>query len=440
MKKIITTPFLLFILIPAIFSQTGFDKAKLDSYFSALETNNKFMGSVAVCKNGELIYSKAVGFSDVATHRKADTHSKYKIGSITKSFTTVLVLKAVEEKKLELSQTIEKWFPTIKNAGEITIQQMLSHRSGIHNFTDSTDYLTWNTQPKTEQEMVDIITQGGSDFKPDSKAKYSNSNFVLLSYILEKTYNRSYTDLLKAKIIEPLGLTDTYVYGKIDITKNECQSYTFGEEWTIQPETDASIPLGAGAIMTTPTDLTTFANALFGGKLLKTESLAIMQTIKDGHGSGLFQIPFYESIGYGHGGGIDGFSSLYVYFPNEKIAYALISNGVNYNFNNVSLAVLSAVNGKSYELPTFGNFQVAEDDLNAYAGVYSSSQIGLKITINKNNGRLTAQATGQPSFLLDAVEKNIFRFDQAGVVMEFYPQKNTMTLKQGGAEFLFTKE
>jgi D-alanyl-D-alanine carboxypeptidase len=189
------------ILLIGTFSQTGltqthFDKVKLDNYFNTLEESNKFMGSVAVSKNGEIIYSKTVGFADVENNVKATEKSKYRIGSISKSFTAVLVLKAVEQKKLDLNQPIDKWFPTIKNAKEITVKQLLSHRSGIHNFTDNKDYFTWHTQSKTEKEMIEIIAKSGSDFKPDSKAEYSNSNFVLLTYILEKTFSKLYSDSL----------------------------------------------------------------------------------------------------------------------------------------------------------------------------------------------------------------------------------------------------
>ena len=103
---------------------------------------------------------------------------------------------------------------------------MLRHRSGIHNFTNDKDYLTWNTQPKTEEKMLEIIAKGGSDFNPDSKAEYSNSNFVLLTYILEKTYGNSYSDLLQEYIAKPMGLSNTYVFGKINPNNNESKSYS----------------------------------------------------------------------------------------------------------------------------------------------------------------------------------------------------------------------
>ena len=164
------------------------------------------MGNIAVSKDGEIIYLKSIGYADISNNLKATKETKYRIGSISKSFTATLVLKAIENKKLELNQTIDKWFPMIKDSDKITIKQLLSHRSGIYNFTDNLNYLTWNTQKKTEKEMVEIITMGGNIFAPDSKAEYSNSNYLLLSYILEKTFMKSYSELLDEYIIKPIDL------------------------------------------------------------------------------------------------------------------------------------------------------------------------------------------------------------------------------------------
>ena len=440
MKKAILTTALLLTISQIGLTQTNFDKNKLNNYFNVLEENNKFMGSVAVSKNGEIIYTKTIGLADVENNKKATENSKYRIGSISKSFTAVLILKAVEEKKLSLNQPIDNWYPKIKNAKKITIEHLLRHRSGIYNFTNDKDYLTWNTQPKTEKEMVEIITKGGSDFNPDSKAEYSNSNFVLLTYILEKTFKKSYSDLLQEFIIKPIGLTNTYVFGKINPNNNECKSYRFVGSWKAENETDFTVPLGAGALTSTPTDLTKFADALFNGKLLTNESLEIMKTIKDGYGLGLFQLPFYESVGYGHTGGIDGFSSIYSYFPDEKISYALTSNGTNMNNNDISIAVLSAVYNKPYEIPVFTTFNLKSEDLDKYLGVYSSKQIALKITITKDGNTLIAQGTGQPAFSLEATEKDKFKFDPAGAKLEFNPSEKKMILYQGGRQIEFTKE
>jgi len=396
------------------------------------------MGSVAISKNGKIIYLKSIGYADIGNSIKATKETKYRIGSISKSFTAVLALKAVENKKLELNQTIDKWFPTIKDSEKITVKQLLNHRSGIYNFTNNSNYITWNTQSKTEKEMVEIIKAGGNNFTPDSKAEYSNSNYVLLTYILEKTFMKSYSELLQEYIIKPIDLKNTYIFGKINTRNNESKSYKFLGSWIEEPETDYTIPLGAGAITSTTSDLTKFADALFGEQLLTTESLEIMKTVQEGYGYGLFQIPFYNSVGFGHTGGIDGFSSVYSHFPEDNISYALTSNGTNINNNDISIAVLSAVYDKSYGIPEFTSY--VPEELDKYLGVYSSDQIPLKITITKDVNTLIAQGTGQPAFPLEAINKDIFKFDQVGAKFEFNPTKNTMILFQNGMQINFTKK
>ena len=439
MNKFLLTTLLFLSVTPIGFSQT-FDKKKLDTYFQVLEKNNKFMGSVALSKNGELIYTKSIGYADLEHKIKATEKTKYRIGSITKSFTSVLIFKAIEKKKLDLNETIDTWFPTITNSNKITIKHLLTHRSGIHNFTNNANYLQWNTQSKTEMEMIEIIQKGGSDFKPNSRAMYSNSNFVLLTFILEKTFNMSYSDLVQNQIIKPLHLANTFVFGKINPKNNEAKSYHYFGSWKKEAETDFSVPLGAGAITSTPTDLIKFANALFEGQLLTPESLKIMKTIKEGYGSGLFQVPFYSRIGYGRTGGIDGFRSVYSYFEDDKISYALTSNGTNMNNNDISIAVLSAVFNKSYQIPVYTNYTLTSEDLDKYLGVYASKQIPLKITVTKNKNTLIIQATGQQAFPVEATEKDKFSLDQVGAKFEFNPTEKTMILFQGGGKFKFKKK
>ena len=211
----------------------SFDKARLDAYFDAIEAADRFWGSVALSRNGEVIYARSVGNSDYENGKKASESSKYRIGSISKTFTSVLVMKAIEQGKLAPDQTIDAFFPSVPNAGKITIRHLLSHRSGIHNFTDDPDYLTWNTEPRAESEMVALIAERGSDFEPGSGVRYSNSNFVLLTFILEKVFAAPYAELLRQFICEPLGLDNTYMGRLIDPGKNECQSYRYLGGWTL---------------------------------------------------------------------------------------------------------------------------------------------------------------------------------------------------------------
>ena len=402
------------LLISQTFLSQNIDKDKLDSYFNTLEKNNKIMGSIAVLHNGEIIYTKSFGYSDVENQVKANANSIYRIGSISKTFTSVLVMKAVEEGKINPEETIDKYFPSIINADKITIRDLLYHRSGIHNFTDNPDYITWNQSAKSEEELLNMIEKGGSDFEPDSKMQYSNSNYVLLTIILERVFEQSYPELLTHYITEPLKLKNTYYGSEIDPKKNECYSYRFLEKWEKAEETDPSVPLGAGAIVSTPIDLVKFSEALFTGKLVNKENLEQMKTLKDNFGLGLFAIPFYNKVGFGHTGGIDGFSSVFANYAEEGISYAFTLNGANFNTNDISITVLSAVFNKEYSIPEFSTSKFSSEDLDKYLGVYSSSQIPLKITITKKGSVLIAQGSGQPSFVLERLKKifsNMIRLD-----------------------------
>ncbi len=436
--------YLLSILCGLLFCSLSFaqlpDKAKLDEYFNVLEKNNKFMGSVAVSKNGTLLYQRSVGLSDVEGNKRANEQSTYRIGSISKTFTAVLVMRAVEQQLIQLDQTIEGFFPTIKNANKITIRHLLSHRSGIHNFTDDKDFLTWNTQPQSEKAMMERLSQLGSDFQPDYKFSYSNSNYVLLTFLLEKVMKDKYPSLLKKFILQPIGLKNTFYGGKINVSKNESKSYTYRDGWKAESETDMSIPLGAGAIVSNPADIILFSEALFNGKIIQPESLVIMTNMKDNYGLGLFVIPFYDKKGYGHTGGIDGFNAVFSYFPEDKVAYALTSNGTNFINNKISIALLSAVFGRPFDIPVFKIFELSIQELDLYVGTYSTPNFPLIITISREGNSLMAQATGQPAFPLSPIAQHKFQYEQAGVSMEFDPEKKTLQMKQAGRTINFTKE
>lgn len=437
-QKIFTT--ISFGLFFATTYSQSINSSKLDSLFQVLESKNKFMGSIAISQNDKIIYFKSIGKADLETNKLATSLTKYRIGSISKMFTTVLIFNAIEEKKITLATVIDKYFPSIKNAKKITIGNLLNHRSGIHNFTNDSLYLSYNTLPKTELEMVKIIKDGKSDFEPNSKAEYSNSNFVLLSFILEKIYKKTFSQILSDRITKKIGLKNTYVGNKIDVKKNESNSYSYTGIWQKESETDMSIPRGAGAVVSTPTDLVKFIENLFAGNLVSTNSLEQMKTLKDNYGMGMFPVPFYDKKGFGHTGGIDGFSSVLWYFPSDKLSIAITSNGQNYENNNIVIAGLSSFYNKPFEIPTFTNFITKTEELDRYLGVYSSPEFPLKVTITKDNLILNAQATGQSAFPLDAITKDKFEFKAAGIKLEFLPDTKQMILKQGAGKYTLTKQ
>jgi hypothetical protein len=161
----------------------------------------------------------------------------------------------------------------------------------------------------------------------------------------------------------------------------------------------------------------------------------------DGYGLGLFQIPFYERKALGHGGGIDGLQSNASFFQDDQVGLTYLTNGVALTMNDILIGVLSIYFGKDYELPSFApGMVVNSEDLDQYLGIYSSTAIPLKITISKQGSQLIAQATGQSAFPLEAFEINKFRFDQAGIKMEFIPDDKKLILNQGGGRFEFLME
>lgn len=432
--------FFILLIVPSLLTAQSFQKEKLDSVFARLDQHGKFMGSVAMFKGEELLYQHAIGYKESVGGRKSDIHTKYRIGSITKTFTAALVMKAVEAGKLSLDDKLSKWFPTVPKADSINIRQMLGHRSGIENFTNAVDYLSWNTKPHTKTQVLEKIVKGNSRFSPGSSFEYSNSAYFLLGLILEKVSKQSYEELLQKQIIKPLKLSETSIGGKIDPTKNECRSFVFNGNWILSPETDMSVPFSAGSIISTPTDICRFAQQLFEGKLLSAASLKEMQTFQDNVGLGLFQFQFGTKKSSGHTGGIDGFSTVYGYFPEDKLSFTLFCNGSNYNNNDLSIILLSAAFGKEVKVPDFTAKTLTDADLQSYVGVYGSKQIPLKLTFTSKNGKLVSQATGQIAFELDAMGNHVFTKDQFGIRLTFDPVKKQVVLTQGAATLLFEKE
>lgn len=438
-RKLTLLPFIALLFFGQISSAQTFNKAKMDSLFDVLETNNKAMMSIAITRKGQPLYSRAIGYSwygPVKTQTNSKT--KYRIGSISKVFTAAMIFQLIEEGKLQLTTPLSKYYPTVPNAARITIAQMLNHSSGIHSFTADTGYTSWLSQRVTPATLLSKMLP--ADFEPGAQHKYSNSNFVLLGYIIEKLDKKPYAATLKSRITNKIGLKDTYYGGKIVAANNEAYSYNWQGNWAPDTETDMSIPGGAGALVSTPADLDKFLEALFAGKLVSKASLTQMKTVEKGFGMNLFVFPFKGHTAYGHDGGIDGFRSQAAYFPADSIAVAYTANGVNTNLNNILIGVLSIVFNTPYTVPDFKITLYKTEELDKYLGVYASTQIPLKITITKKDVVLVAQATGQSAFDLDAVAKHEFKFDPAGIEMVFDPINSQMMLKQAGREFLFTKE
>lgn len=397
------------------------------------------MVSVKMTKAGQTVYEKSTGFTDIsgANGKRATPATRYRIGSITKTFTAVMIMQLVEEKKLELTTPLDAFFPTIPNASQITMQLLLSHRSGIHNYTNDKEFWDIVAKKDTANDIKAMITAMKSDFKPDERTEYSNSNYVLLGWIIEKITGKSYADNLQARVISKVGLKNTRFGGKVDIAKNDTYSFRFDEKWSKQDEIDLGLVYAAGAIVATPSDLTTFVDALFAGKLVSNESLEKMKGVNNGLGMGLIQVPFYDKKGYGHNGSLEAFQSLVYYFPDEQLSVAICTNGNSYAINDIAIALLSTFYNKPFDIPNLDIAKPTSEEIKTYLGTYSSAQMPLKVTILDMNGDLMAQGSGQPAFPLTKSADYTFKFSQAAITIVFRPEKKEFTLTQAGTNYIF---
>lgn len=439
--------FLIGSLCLSINAQNSLNIAKLDSLLNIYEQKNKLMLTLAISKNGKVEYSRAIGYSwyEGDQQIKSNTTTKFRIGSISKMFTSIMIQQLVEEKKLKMSTPLSKFFPKIANAKIITIDQMLRHRSGLHNFTDDPEYITYMTMPKSQTDMLDIFYKLKSDFDPGSKMEYSNTNYVLLGFIIEKLTKKTYANALKERIVDKIGLKNTCYANKADIQKNEARSYRFtGTKWMVDVETDMSIPHGAGCIESTPEDLIQFIEAVFSYKLISKESLDEMVRLVDNFGQGIFMMPFYDKMLLGHTGHIDMFESNLVFYGPEKLTVAFSANGINAITNDFLIGVLSICFNMNYDIPKFYSFDVPEEILKEYTGTYHSSMMKMDFYIVNEGAVITGQAPDQPSFPLEPKSQTIFNYDPAGVVIEFKRnisnQVDQLILKQSGMEFIFLKQ
>jgi CubicO group peptidase (beta-lactamase class C family) len=455
MKKI-----LFFVLAFSSFTFAQDKFTRIDSLLNYLNENNKFMGSLTIREGENVVFNKAYGFADVEKNIKADRLIRYKIGSISKTFTAVMVMQLIEEKKLTLQTKLNRFYPKMANAEKISIYDLLHHRTGIVDFVnqDSTFHKVID-QKHSKEDILKVISSYKSIFEPGSKYEYSNSNYFILGCIIETLTKKSYAENLQNRVVKKVGLgtieektemTDkgavtnkvfiptTYYKEEATNTENkESFSYYFdGENWAKSYENHNSIAFSSGGLTSTPADLTKFIYALFDGKLVKPTSLDQMKEIKEGYGMALIQFPFGERRFYGHGGRIENFSSMLGYYPTEKLSFSLISNGDNYVQNDIIIGILSIYYKMPFPFPQFMKMDKAE--LAKFTGTYASKDIPLKITVSEKNGELSAQATGQGDFPLTFKEETTFVFAAAGIEMVF--GENSFILNQGGMKFNFTKE
>jgi D-alanyl-D-alanine carboxypeptidase len=436
--------FLTLALFTAGYAQT-LDKAKLDQFFDRLAEKNKAMGILTIAKDGKVLYNRAIGYSQInGTEKKPLTAAnRFRIASITKMLTAAMILQFVDEGRLKLTDTLDKFLPQIPNAKKITIGQILGHRSGIPNVRrDQNSQGNVYTTPITKDEMLALIVKATPDFEPGTKNSYSNSGYFLLGLILEKLTGKSYEEVLKEKITSKIGLKDTYTAtGNIDVNKNEALTYfNLGGDWKQGTETHPSVFFGGGQIVSTSNDLAKFIQALFDGKIVSKEGLDQMKTMTNGEGLGMMPFTFAGKTFYGHTGGGDNYGAWLSYEPEEKLAVAYTTNAKVYPVDNIVRGVIDIYYNKPFTIPALEGIAVSPEVLEKYVGVYSTPEVPQKWTITRDGGTLFFQPPGAQSGVpLEATAQDKFQIEGAAV-FEFDAAKNQMIIKRRGQERVLTKE
>jgi CubicO group peptidase (beta-lactamase class C family) len=416
------------------------DKGKLDQFFDRLAEKNRAMGSLTIAKDGAVLYTRAIGYSQINGGEKKPltAASRFRIASITKTFTAVMILQLVEEGKLKLTGTLDKFFPQVPNAQKITILQILSHRSGIPNVRR--DQATWKPgAPITKDEMLALIVKGAPEFEPDTKNSYSNSGYFLLGLILEKLTGKPYDQALEERINSKIGLKDTYMAtGRIDVNKGEALTYIHtGSDWKEGFETHPSIGF---QLISTPGDMAKFIQSLFDLKLISQDSLNRMKTMRDDEGLGIVTFTFAGKTFYGNTGGGDNYGSWLAYQPEEKLVVAYTTNAKVHPVKDIVSGAIDIYYGKPFEIPAFETITVSPEVLDKYVGVYSSPDAPKKWTVTRDGGTLFVQPGSESAAALEATVRDKFQLFGGRVVFEFDATKNQMILKRGGRSMVFTKE
>ncbi|MBP1995427.1 serine hydrolase domain-containing protein [Paenibacillus eucommiae] len=305
----------------------------IHSYLEPLAQEGKFCGAILASHNGSILYSNGFGKANFELAVENTTKTKFRIGSITKTFTAVSVLQLVQKGKLNLDDPVSKYFPNQKDGDKITVHHLLTHTSGIPNYTDDPHMLEWSAQPSSPEKLIERFSQNDLEFPPGEQYKYSNSGYVLLGSILEQISGQSYELYLKEHIFEPLGMKDSGLDTPGCILDFRASGYHLSENGSLlnAPFFDPSNAYSAGAIISTIEDMHIWDQTLHTEKLLKKSFIDQMFTpVKGehdymyGYGWIIQDTPFGKLVA--HSGGIPGFSSVLIRFLDNGVCVHVLSN------------------------------------------------------------------------------------------------------------------
>ncbi len=378
-------------------------KKSLRQYLNIIHVNKGFNGEILVAEGNTILFQEAIGMASFENNVKLPVGAKYRIASITKTFTAALITIAQEEEKLNVQdKAIEYVTDLSPKFQEITIEQLLEHQSGLPHNEGIKDY--WKVKSKLQlatHQVLEEINQLDLLFKPGGEMSYSSLGYYLLAVILEKAYNLEFEHILKVKILDKLQLTETGIVDNLKIIPNMASGYhsLSGDSLVVAPYRNYSTLKGAGDMYSTATDLLKWNNSTYADVKRNKNTKALKEAVTDGviYGYGWYINTSRPQKQY-HGGGTWGFSSYNAKYPNHNISIIILSNISTLPMNAIASDVEKIIFGVPFEMPAIE--EVTKDSLNlkVYAGDYHSDHSDMTLSIALIENGLYAKLGRNPPF------------------------------------------
>lgn len=377
-------------------------KNEIDKYLSGIYKADMPGAAVLAVKNGKVILRKGYGMADLELNVPMRAEMVFRIGSITKQFTSVGIMMLVEEGKVKLEDLITVYLPDYPLKGKnVTVTHLLNHTSGIKSYTSMPEFGKMMRKDMEVKKLIDVFKDQPFDFDPGEKFLYNNSGYILLGAIIEKVSGQKYADFVKKRIFDKAGMVNS-IYGEASLViKNRARGYSITGNGAMNSSyISMTLPYAAGSLLSTVDDLYKWNRSLNAGKLISKESLKkLYKRTKLNNGEeisysfGFMNIDFKGYREIHHGGGINGFISNKLYIPEEDIFVAVLSNstGSKTSTQFVSQWIATLLLGKPYSEGA-GRI-LTEKELDEYVGVYEISKDDERSVIREGN-KLFTQRSG----------------------------------------------
>lgn len=375
--------------------------------------------TVIVVKDGRVLIRKGYGLANLETRTAMRPEMVFELGSVTKQFTSTAILMLAEEGKLSLGDDIRKYVPDFPDKGErITIEHLLTHTSGIKDYTDDPKWPDLWRQDLSPAQIVDLVKNAPLEFVPGTKWSYDNTGYTLLGMILEKASGVPYAEFIRAHIFAPLGMTHS-LYGSLSaIIPNRAAGYSKNEkgDWENAPYLSMAQPYAAGSLMSNVDDLAKWDAAVSAGKLLSPASwdeaftgyrLTTGEDTRYGFG---WQLGTYDGHSLvHHSGGIPGYVSQVLRMPADHLYVAVLANSDAPPANPEDLAVKIAaevIGDPVHDPPVIA---VPTEVLDTYVGRYQIAPGSVR-TITRTGTRLFSQRDAGEKFEIVPIGSREFTF------------------------------